>query len=172
MNSRKLAKVALFSLTVVVSATSFYFTTSKNYAASNNSVAELSLNAPVALPLCPIDGCCPPSVCDDNPPPPPPPPTSIDVTGKWKANDGGTYYLRRVGNQVWWYGEFTPTSPPWSNVFLGTIVNGNQISGNWADVPKGNILGSGGIVLRIESNNRIVRISNTGNGFGGTVWTR
>lgn len=169
MNSQKLAKVALFSLTVVVSVTSFYFTTSKNYAASNNSVAELSLNAPAALSACPIEGCCP-GGCE--PSPPPPPPTSINLTGKWKANDGGTYYLRRVGNQVWWYGEYTPTTPPWSNVFLGTIVNGNQISGNWADVPKGNYLGSGGMVLRIESSNRIVRISNTGNGFGGTIWTR
>jgi hypothetical protein len=165
MNSRKFSiKAALFSLTVVLSASSFYFINLRN------SGVETSFAAPIALPTCPPDGCCP-GGC--NPPEPSPPPApAINLTGKWKANDGGTYYLRQVGNQVWWYGEYTPTSPPWSNVYRGTIVNGTEIWGSWADVPKGYILGSGDMKLRIESKNRIVAISKTGSGFGGSIWTR
>jgi len=26
----------------------------------------------------------------------------INLTCTWKANDGGTYYIRNIGNDVWW----------------------------------------------------------------------
>ncbi len=29
---------------------------------------------------------------------------NINLTGTWKANDGGTYYIRNIGNDVWWLG--------------------------------------------------------------------
>jgi hypothetical protein len=31
-------------------------------------------------------------------------PTTGDVTGVWLGNDGGTYYLRQIGDVVWWVG--------------------------------------------------------------------
>ncbi|MEH1889272.1 MAG: hypothetical protein V7K92_07320 [Nostoc sp.] len=124
----------------------------------------------IAIPLCNVPD--PPPICDHEPRPRPVPvPVPvINLTGKWQANDGGTYYIRQIGNQVWWYGEYSPTNPAFSNVFNGTI-NNNQISGNWADVPKGSTLSSGSLQLRIVSYNRIEAVSQTG-GFGGSVWFR
>lgn len=93
-----------------------------------------------------------------------------DLTGVWNCDDGGKYYIRQMGNKIWWYGEANPNSPGWSNVMYGT-VNGNTIHGNWADVPKGSTMNSGAMDLNVESNNRLSATSKTG-GFGGSVWTR
>jgi len=38
-----------------------------------------------------------------------------DLTGKWSCNDGGTYYMRQLGKEVFWMGERAPTNPSWSN---------------------------------------------------------
>jgi hypothetical protein len=115
-----------------------------------------------SIAICPDPPCRPPNDPPDQPIP--------EIQGIWKANDGGTYYLRQIGNQVWWYGESSPTNPGWSNVFVGT-VQGNQISGSWADVPKGRILGSGVMTLRVISGNSIRKISG-GENFGGSLWSR
>jgi hypothetical protein len=93
-----------------------------------------------------------------------------DLTGVWNCDDGGIYYIRQLGNKIWWYGESNPNSPGWSNVMYGTI-NGNTINGNWADVPKGSTMNNGVMKLNIESNNKLSAISKTG-GFGGSAWTR
>ena len=93
-----------------------------------------------------------------------------DLTGVWNCDDGGKYYIRQIGNTIWWYGDNNPDSPGFSNVMNGTIC-GNIITLNWADVPKGRTLNSGIMTLKIESSNRISAISKTG-GFGGSVWTR
>jgi len=93
-----------------------------------------------------------------------------DLTGLWNCDDGGKYYIRQMGNMIWWYGEATPTSPGWSNVMYGTI-SGDTIKGNWADVPKGSTMNNGIMVLNIESNRRLNIISKTV-GFGGSLWTR
>lgn len=97
-------------------------------------------------------------------------PGPINLTGPWNCDDGGKYYIRQLGNNVWWYGEHSPTNPGWSNVARGVLAGG-ELRLEWADVPKGRNMGTGNLVLRVESNNRIVAISKTG-GFGGSVWTR
>ncbi|MFK0733154.1 MAG: hypothetical protein ACFKPT_23675 [Gloeotrichia echinulata GP01] len=91
------------------------------------------------------------------------------LTGVWNCNDGGVYFIRQVGNQMWWYGQSADGGETWSNVFQGTI-NGNKVIGSWADVPKGTIRGYGEMTLRI-SGNRIQKISG-GENFGGSVWSR
>ncbi|MCF4967799.1 hypothetical protein CV014_12090 [Nostoc sp. CMAA1605] len=91
------------------------------------------------------------------------------LTGVWNCNDGGVYFIRQVGNQLWWYGQSADGGETWSNVFQGTI-RGNQIIGSWADVPKGAIRGYGEMTLRI-SGNRIEKISG-GENFGGSLWSR
>ncbi|MBO3462704.1 hypothetical protein G7B40_018845 [Aetokthonos hydrillicola Thurmond2011] len=94
---------------------------------------------------------------------------SSALTGKWKADDGGVYYIRQVGDKFWWYGEQKETQPAWSNVFTGTI-SANEINGSWVDVPKGGATGSGVLKLRIVTFSRIEKIN--GGGFSGSVWTR
>jgi hypothetical protein len=160
----EILKMSKRSLTVaVLSATSVIGLVAAISAASSSFVGT----QPIEVAACPIEGCPPQSEPTINSTPDPFGP----LTGKWKADDGGTYYLRRVGNQVWWYGEPSPTNPGWSNVFVGT-VQGNQISGSWADVPKGGAQGNGNMQLRIVSSTRLEAISNSGSGFGGKVWTR
>ncbi len=94
-----------------------------------------------------------------------------DLTGVWRADDGGTYYLRQTGNNLHWFGERSKNNPAWSNVFVGK-KDGNRIKGNWYDVPKGNVMGRGKLKLDVRhSGNVLVARSKTG-GFGGSRWTR
>ena len=84
---------------------------------------------------------------------------------------GGNYYIRQLGNDVLWYGEENAVSPSWSNVAHG-IINGNIITVKWADVPKGSIMQSGSLVIRIDSNDALVLLEQTGEYFGTDSWTR
>lgn len=94
-----------------------------------------------------------------------------DLTGKWSCDDGGTYYLRQIGNTLYWYGERDKTKPAWSNVLTGSI-KGGDIRGNWVDVPKGRTMSSGNLQLAIkQGRNVLVAMKKTG-GFGGSRWTR
>lgn len=95
---------------------------------------------------------------------------SQNLTGRWRANDGGTYYISQRGNTVWWYGESGDGGSTWTNVFHGTI-QGNRVVGEWSDVPKGRVDQSGEMELQIDSAGRLSAIRKTG-GFGGSVWTR
>jgi hypothetical protein len=94
----------------------------------------------------------------------------INLTGRWTCDDGGKYFLHQVGNTVWWLGESGDNGASWTNVFNGQ-VQGMQITGNWADVPQGRIMGSGNMTLQIQDANHFRATSKTG-GFGGSNWTR
>jgi hypothetical protein len=94
----------------------------------------------------------------------------INLTGRWNCDDGGKYYVRQLGNAVWWYGESGDNGATWTNVFNGT-VQGMQINGSWADVPHGRITSSGTMTLQIQDVNHFRATSKTG-GFGGNAWTR
>ena len=96
--------------------------------------------------------------------------TGHDLTGVWKCDDGGTYYLSQTNNVLCWYGEKDPISPAFSNVAQGTI-DGSIINLQWADVPKGTTLNSGILTLNIVSNDELQATKKTGN-FGGSLWTR
>jgi len=87
------------------------------------------------------------------------------------SGGGGNYYIRQLGNDVLWYGEENAVSPSWSNVAHG-IINGNIITVKWADVPKGSIMQSGSLVIRIDSNDALVLLEQTGEYFATDSWTR
>lgn len=95
-----------------------------------------------------------------------------DLNGVWSANDQGTYYVRQIGNDVWWVGMSRDNGNTWTNVFKG-VRNGNTVTGQWADVPKGRISSGGILNLTIQGNNQSVsgftRSAVTG-GFGGSRW--
>ena len=100
---------------------------------------------------------------------------TVNLNGKWQGNDGAIYYIRRVGSQVWWYGENSPTNPSFSNVFRasfsGSIQAGSRVVGQWADVPKGRALNSGTLSFKVINSNFLQRAYQTG-GFSGSTWTR
>jgi hypothetical protein len=131
-------------------------------------ISVMSVHPVIAAPVCNVPD--PPPICEGIDPPDTPPTPTLQIEGIWRANDGGTYYLRQIGNTLWWYGESSPTNPFWTNVFVGTVQN-NEISGSWADVPKGGAQGSGVMTLKVFSNKSIKKISGSPN-FGGSVWSR
>jgi hypothetical protein len=106
--------------------------------------------------------------------------TKIELTGPWAGDDDGIYYLRQVDSFVWWNGMSGRAGSPsglgrdFNNVARGEI-KGLSIDVAWADVPRGGILGNGTLNLKIEKdaagNVHIVKVSETGTGFGNTLWT-
>ena len=62
----------------------------------------------------------------------------------------------------------------WNDVARGEIKS-VAIEVEWADVPRGGILGNGTLSLKVEDDGagsvRIVKVSETGTGFGNTMWT-
>jgi hypothetical protein len=93
-----------------------------------------------------------------------------DLNGVF-SGAGGKYYFRQLGDEVLWYGEEDAVSPTWSNVAHG-IIKGNVIKVKWADVPKGEIMQSGNLVIRIDSNDEMVLLEQTGEFFATESWSR
>ncbi len=92
---------------------------------------------------------------------------SQDLTGVWTCNDGATYYLRQIDNELWWYGD---GGSVFTNVFHGKI-HGKRIYGDWSDVPNAKDRGFGYMTLEIISGNELKRSWSSGV-FGGNLWTR
>ena len=88
-------------------------------------------------------------------------PTGVgELTGAWQGNDSGVYYIRHVGDCVWWFGtevdDIEPGvtgQPGFANVAAGRMV-GTQIDLEWADVPIGYILNGGGLTFVYDERNR------------------
>jgi len=104
----------------------------------------------------------------------------VDLTGAWAGDDDGIYYLRQIGSVVWWNGMSERAGGPsklgrdWNNVGRGE-VKALKIEVEWADVPRGQILGNGTLSLSIKDdgagNVQIIKDSETGTGFGNNIWT-
>ena len=96
-----------------------------------------------------------------------------DMNGVWRANDGGTYYVRQLGNEVWWLGMSPDDGRTWTNVFHGTR-NGNTVTGTWADVPKGRVAGGGMMTLTVHGVNGVTGFTRAAvsGGFGGSRWSQ
>jgi hypothetical protein len=99
------------------------------------------------------------------------------LTGVWDADDGGLYYLRHIGDCVWWFGTSLRqvgegNQDGFANVAVGRVA-GDFLQLEWADVPLGGILGGGTLRLRIEEGgDELFKFTETGTGFGGGTWTR
>jgi hypothetical protein len=104
-----------------------------------------------------------------------------NLTGKWIANDRGTYFARQIGNTLWWFGASKlQEGTIFSNVLRGTIyfppANNTKvpyIEGNWQDVPLGNTRGEGKIFLSVDpSGQKLTKIGSYGDIFGGSEWIK
>lgn len=104
-----------------------------------------------------------------------------ELTGAWAGNDTGTYYIRQVGDCVWWFGtevrdvELGPTGQRgFANVASGRIV-GTQLDLEWADVPLGDTVNGGGLTFIYDEEREELTLAEQRGGrlpFGGTVLTR
>lgn len=91
------------------------------------------------------------------------------LTGVWRCDDGGLYYVHQSGLRVFWFAEH-PAPTGWAHVFFGRL-GGTTLSGQWFDVPKGSTEGSGTLDLTISSPARLDRDRMTG-GFAGSTWDK
>ena len=76
-----------------------------------------------------------------------------ELTGAWLGSEGGVYYIRHVGDCLWWFGTDVDDIEPgltdqfgFANVASGR-VDGGRIEVEWADLPLGDTLGGGGLTL-------------------------
>lgn len=100
--------------------------------------------------------------------------TIANPTGVYNCDDGGRYYVRQIGNTVWWAGLGNDgTGDNFTNVFRGTR-SGNVVSGTWVDVPRGVTTGVGTLSFQISVDPTTQRVTftrrSTTGGFGGTFW--
>jgi hypothetical protein len=114
---------------------------------------------------------------------------AADLTGLWVADDGALYYMRQVGNTLWWAAfnpdPFNPASSAAgafqrglisTHVFQG-VVSGSALSGAWSEVPRqtGFVLHQGTLALQIvESPSGGVTMQRTDQtgGFAATNWSQ
>ena len=81
---------------------------------------------------------------------------NLRLTGNWGADDDGVYYIRQVGNTIWWTGMSGRDGPSadlgrdFDNVAHGTL-KGNVLGLEFADVPRGNMWGQGHLSIRAEA---------------------
>ena len=105
-------------------------------------------------------------------------PTKLDGTMWHGTGDGGTYYMRQIGNDVYWMAENTANGYNdgwvWTNVFKGTVdASGNTITGNVADVPHGKNLFTSTISFQIvrDSSGGIQSLKLISGAYGTTTWS-
>ena len=93
------------------------------------------------------------------------------MTGVWRADDGGTYYVRESGRVVWWVGMSRDSGRSWTNVFNG-VRNGATVTGTWVDVPHGKTRGGGTLNLRVDGSRGVLGFNRTeaSGGFAGKRW--
>jgi hypothetical protein len=99
---------------------------------------------------------------------------AVNLTGAWGADDIGTYYLRQIGNTLWWLGLSRDQGRTFANVFHGTVA-GENINGDWIDVPMGQtpVLGNGSLTLSGGSQStKLLKTSQRGSNFGALTWTK
>lgn len=75
---------------------------------------------------------------------------SFDLSGIYIADNKDKYFLKQVGNSLWWIGTDKNNSNV-KNIFKG-VINGNNINGQWVDSPLKKTLGNGSLNLIISSN--------------------
>jgi hypothetical protein len=99
----------------------------------------------------------------------------------WKGSEGGYYYVRQVGDCIWWFGTDVRAiepgltdQPGFANVASGRR-DGDRIDLEWADLPLGDTLGGGGLTLVYDAqNDQLTKIEQRGDWlpFGATTFTR
>ena len=97
------------------------------------------------------------------------------LTGMWKGQDQGTYYVRQIGNDILWMGMSPDEGKTWTNTFVGKI-NGDIVSGKWTDVPRGKIVqGVGTLTLKVSTEGDkyfMQKTGSTGTPFGTSTWEK
>ena len=93
------------------------------------------------------------------------------LSGLWAddATPGALYRVLQAGNRIYWLVDGV-SRKSFANMFIGEI-SGNTITGGWVDLPGSSVYSSGNMTLRIESNDRLVKV-NANNAYNAQEWRR
>ena len=91
-----------------------------------------------------------------------------DISGTWRADDGGSYTIKQSGLQVAWEGVSGDGGRSWIHTFNGAR-QGDSISGKWLDH---RTRGGGELSVLVIDGKRLEKVPGTGEGFGANVWSR
>lgn len=104
----------------------------------------------------------------------------VDLSGLWKSDDGGIYYVRQDRKEIFWAGLSEDSGRTYTNVF-GGVWRPNEspeepadygvVVGEWADVPRGKSMGQGTLRLSFRFSGELEKETETG-GFGSSKWVR
>lgn len=94
--------------------------------------------------------------------------SNLNLTGSWRDDRGRVALVRHVDSDVCWYAESRPGGQ--QEVFCG-VIDRNTINGHWMDMPGSRQLTSGQLMLRVESNNRILKVRSTSR-YDASTWNR
>jgi predicted small lipoprotein YifL len=105
-----------------------------------------------------------------------------ELTGAWEDQFGNAYYIRHIGDCVWWFGTEIEDIEPgqtgrsgFANVAVGRILGGTLLELEYADLPLGDTLGGGGITFVYDrENDQLVLTAQRGEWvpFGSSTLTR
>src|SRR6476620_8095612 len=94
---------------------------------------------------------------------------AAELNGYYEGDDGGAYFIRQVGDKVYWFGE--DPKGGWANVLVGT-VSGNKITARFWDVPKGKTKGMGEITFEIQAGGASLVKGSSSTPFGTRTLTK
>jgi hypothetical protein len=104
-----------------------------------------------------------------------------ELTGAWAGSEGGVYYIRQVGDCVWWFGTEIEDMERgvlgqhgFANVAGGRVA-GTHLEVEYVDLPVGDVLGGGGLTyLYDEANGTLTLTEQRGDWipFGARTLTR
>jgi len=66
--------------------------------------------------------------------------TAKELNGYYEGDDGGAYFVRQIGDKIYWLGE--DPKGGWANILIRTVA-ANKITAKLFDVPKGKTKGTG-----------------------------
>ncbi|MCM3584963.1 hypothetical protein M3182_04280 [Mesobacillus maritimus] len=98
---------------------------------------------------------------------------AYDLTGTWRGDDGGLYYIRHLdNNRIWWVGlSDNGSGLNWTNVLEGEVTYGPtgsvELSGYWYDVPRGTARGKGILGFSVRQRNLVKTYQDSG--FGANI---
>jgi hypothetical protein len=96
---------------------------------------------------------------------------AADYNGKWFGDDGATYFVRHVGDEIYWFNEGGRQEPARTSIFSGRI-RGLMILGSWVDVPKGATAQRGELHLAVREDGNVLEVTRVTGGLTVTRITR
>jgi len=83
------------------------------------------------------------------------------LSGIWKGDKGGTFYIQESRGNVYWYAEQLSRNPYWAHIFTGKLKD-LEIKGTWIDIPKGKRRNQGRLIAEVTPDGKNIFIRGAG----------